>query len=158
MMIPTTYRAKLPRGLSFPIGAEAVSQALVGTPRFEALSLTFWDQAVWPASKFRRLLEERSPYKVMTAEFHPARKPGVSAAEYMIQSGWYDEKWELFAYPVLAEFRHPANRLLRETGLPAVASWLKSSDRAGWTATWRRIELIFNPVDESLTPQTSHGV
>lgn len=61
-------------------------------------------------------------------------------------------------YPVLAEFRPLANRLLRGEGLPAIVAWLKSSDRAGWITTWQRIELMFNPIDEAITFQVSSGV
>jgi hypothetical protein len=158
MMIPTRLKAKLPRHLSYPIGAGPISEALAGVPHFEALFVTFRDEAVWPASEFRRLLAERLPYKVMAAEYQPARKPGISGSDHMVRSGWYEEKWELRVYPVLAEFRPLANRLLRGEGLPAIVAWLKSSDWAGWITTWQRIELMFNPTDESLTSQVSGGV
>lgn len=157
-MIPTRLKAKLPRHLSYPIGAKAISEALADAPHVGPLSVTFWDQAVWPASEFRRLLSERLPYKIMEAVYQPASKPGISASHSMIERGWYYEKWELRVYSVLSEFRHAANRLLREQGLPAVALWLKSSDRAGWVERCQRVDLVFNPTDESLTIQESSGV
>jgi hypothetical protein len=157
-MIPTRLKARLPRQLSYPVGAEAISEALAGAPHVEAFSVTFWDEAVWPASEFRRLLLERLPYKVMTAEYQPTRKPGISASDHMVQIGWYDEKWELSVYPVRSEFRQLANRLLREVGLPAIVTWLRSSGRAGWSANWHRIELVFSPADGSIASQESNGV
>lgn len=157
-MIPTRLKAKLPRHLSYPVGAGSISEALAGVPHFEALSITFWNEAVWPASKFQRLLAERLPYKVMTALYMPTRKPGIIGSNHMVQSGWYDEKWELSVYPVLAEFRSRANRLLQEKGLPAIVAWLQSSNRAGWITTSQWIELIFNPTDESLTSHVGRGV
>ena len=60
--------------------------------------------------------------------------------------------------PVSSSSRPLANRLLRGEGLPAIVTWLKSSGRAGWTATCHRIELVFNPTDESLASQESSGV
>ncbi len=157
-MIPTKYRNKLPRHLSYPIGAEAISNALAGLPHFEKLTLTFIDQSVWRASEFQRLLLERLPYKIMEASHQPARKPGISTANSMLQDGSYDDKWELRVYPVLAEFRSVANGLLRDQGLPAVAAWLKSSQQRGWTAIGRGIELRFNPAEVSLFSHEHSGV
>jgi hypothetical protein len=157
-MIPTRLKARLPRYLSYPVGAEAISGALVGARHIEALSVTFNDQAVWPASEFRRLLVERLSYRVMAAEYRPTRKPGIGAADFMVRRGWYDERWELVVYPVLAEFRHLTNRLLLEEGMPAIATWLKSSGRSGWNASWHRIELWFDPVAGSIAARESDGV
>lgn len=157
-MIPTRLRAKLPRHLSYPVGAGVISDALAGAPHVDALSATFWDRAAEPASEFRRLLLKRLPYTVMAAEYRPARKPGISASDQMVKDGWYDEKWELTVYPVLAEFRPLANRLLRAEGLPAIVAWLRSSGRPGWIATWQRIELAFNPTDGSIASKASSGV
>src|SRR5579883_595496 len=110
-MIPTRLKAKLPRHLSYPIGAEALSKALADAPHVESLAVTFWDEAVWPTSEFRRLLTERLPYRIMAAEFRPARGPGLTGSNDMLEGGWYNESWQLTIYPVLSEFRHLANRL-----------------------------------------------
>ena len=64
VMIPTRFRDKLPRHLPYPIGAEALSRALTGAPHVESLAVTFCDEAVWPKSEFRRLVTERSPYRI----------------------------------------------------------------------------------------------
>ena len=157
-MIPTRLKAKLPQHLSYPVGAEALSEALAGAPHLESLSVTFRDLAVWPASEFRRLLSARLRYRILSAEFRPARGPGLTGSNEMVERGWYDERWELTVYPVLAEFRHLANRRLREQGLPAVARWLRASDRAGGDPRPRRIELLFDPVNGSLVDQESEGV
>lgn len=157
-MIPTSFKAKLPRGLSYPVGAEAISEALAGAPHIEALSVTFHESAVGPASEVRRLLVERLPHKVMAAEYQPRRKPGISAADFMIQHGWYDERWDLFVYSVQTKFRHLVNRLLHEEGLPAIETWLKSSGRSGWKMSWHRIELWFDPAAGCIAARESAGV
>ena len=157
-MIPTRLKAELPRRLSCPVGAEAISGALAGVSHVEPLSVAFLDRAGRSASEFRRLRSRLAPYKIMEAVDQPARKPGISAAHFMVEAGWYDEKWELLVYPVLSECRHTANRLLREQGMPAVVRWLKSSDRAGWVERSRRVELVFSPADASLAIQESRGV
>lgn len=157
-MIPTRVKAKLPRNLSYPIGAEALGEELAGAPHAESLSVTFRDEAVWPNSEFRRLLTERLPYRILAAEFRPARGPGLIASNDMLERGWFDESWQLTVYPVLSEFRHVANRLLREEGLPAIVRWLRSSGRAGWSTRSQRIELVFGPADTSLAAQENSGV
>jgi hypothetical protein len=157
-MIPTRFRSKLPRHLSYPVGAEAISEALAGAPHFDSLSVAFNDGAVWPASGFRRLLAEKLPYVIIKAAFSPARGPGLTGAAFMIEKGSYDEQWELHVYPILSEFRSVANRLLREQGLPAIANWLRSSDHAGWRTVPRRVELVFGPADGSLAVREWYGV
>ena len=157
-MIPTRFKTKLPRRLSYPIRAGSISEALAEAPHFEALSLCFSDASVSPASKFRRLLAERLPYEIMAAKYEPALKTGRGVSDVVVQFGWDKDRWEVSVYPVLVEFRPLANRLLREEGLPAMAAWLKLSDRVGWITNWQRIELIFNPTDESLISQVTGGV
>ncbi|WP_435020298.1 hypothetical protein TA3x_001751 [Tundrisphaera sp. TA3] len=120
--------------------------------------MAFWSAAVWPDSEFRRLLAECLPYRVMAAVYQPARKPGLSGADFMVQRGWYGEKWELEVYPVLSEFRPLANRLLREEGLPSIAAWLKASDRPGWARTYQSMELWFDPDGQSLISKVRSGV
>src|SRR4051794_30669093 len=116
-MIPTHLKSKLPRHLSYPIGAEAISEGLADAPHVEAFTLMFRDNPVWPASEFQRLLRERLPYPIMVGEFHPTRRPGYGGAQYLIETGWYNEEWKIVVYPVARELRHLATQLLREQGL-----------------------------------------
>jgi hypothetical protein len=157
-MIPTRVKSKLPRGLSYPIGAEAINEALAGPPHVEAMSLWFSDHAVWPGSEFRRVLGAREPYRILDVRFRTASAPGFIGSRDMIRIGWFDEAWEIHVYPVLSEFRHLAHRLLLEQGLPAVARWLRASDRPGSDPRPRRIELRFEPAGESLAVIESQGV
>lgn len=156
-MIPTSYKVKLPRHLSYPVGAEAVSEALAGAPYFESLTLGFSDRAIWPGAEFRRLLRERLPYKLMRAAYRSSNKAGFITSNAMARQGWNDVSWELTVYPVLSELRHLANGLLLEQGLPAVAGWLKSSHRAGWMSRSQQILLEFNPADGTLAILQSSG-
>jgi hypothetical protein len=157
-MIPTQYKAKLPRHLSYPIGAEALTEGLADAPHAESFSVSFRDEAVWPASRFQQLLAQQHPYKVLVAEYRPPQKPGYIGPQSLVESGWYDEKWQLTVYPVLRELRHRASCLLREQGLPLVVQWLRSSASTGWLTRDHRIELVFNPAEETLSSQESSGV
>jgi hypothetical protein len=151
-MIPTTYKAKLGKHLSYPIGAEALTEGLAAAPHAESFGMSFWGKPAYQASPFQSAAA-RQPCTVLVAEYRPARKPGYGGANFMVESGWYDEKWEVTVYPVVRELRHLANRLIRERGLPLVVEWLRSSKRAGWLSRSQRLELMFNPTEESLSVQ-----
>jgi hypothetical protein len=156
-MIPTSYKAKLPRQLSYPIGAETLTEGLEGAPHTESMSVSFREIPVWPGSRFRQTLAKQQPYKILVAEYRPTQKPGYGGSTSLIDSGWYEASWQLTVYPVVRELRHLANHLLREQGLPLVIQWLHSSERVGWLSRYQRIELVFNPTEESLSAQVSSG-
>jgi hypothetical protein len=157
-MIPTRYKSKLPRYLSYPIGAEALTEGLAHALHVELFKVVFYANARSRHSEFQQTLTQKQPYSILIAEHKPSQKPGYCGAQFMIERGYYDEHWELTVYPVLRELRHMANGLLREQGLPLVVEWLRTSDRSGWRSSKQSIELIFNPVEETLIPKVSSGV
>ncbi|MHB1556572.1 MAG: hypothetical protein ACYC61_03710, partial [Isosphaeraceae bacterium] len=130
-MIPTRVKSKLPRGLSYPIGAEALSEALAGSPHVEAISLWFSDHPGWRGSESRRVLAAREPYRIVEVRFRPAGAPGFIGSRDMIKMGWFDEAWEIHVCPVLSEFRHLAHRLLCEQGRPALGEVAEGHGTAG---------------------------
>jgi hypothetical protein len=157
MIIPTRLKSRLPGHLSYPIGAQAISNALAGLPRVEAFTITFYDQVVWPASESARILRDQLPYHLMEVRFTPRTKPNYGGARALIEAGYYDEKWDLQVNPVLRELRHMANELLRNHGLPMVAEWLQSSGKVGWTTRVQRCALLFDPQTETLEKREKTG-
>jgi hypothetical protein len=157
-MIPTRHKARLPKALSWPLGAEAISVALADAPHVADLGLWFSGSPVWPASEFRRLLRESLPYPGLVAEYRPASKPGYVGPTFLVERGGYEAEWLLRVSPVPREVRSVAGGALRETGLPAVAAWLRSSDRPGWEGRYHRLTLVFSRADGALTPQLAEGV
>ena len=151
-MIPTRLKAKLPPHLSYPIGAQRISDALAGVPHADELSLTFW-----AASESRRLLAEQLPYAVVVARFRPARKPGYVGSNAMVDAGFFDERWEIEVGPVLRQHRHVAQQLLEQRGMPAIARWLTASSRRGWTSQGRNIRLVFDALEGSLVAEENEG-
>ena len=143
-MIPTRSKTKLPRHLSYPIGAEALTEGLGIAPHSESFSVSF--------------LGKQQPHTVLVAEYKPSNKPGYGGMNFLVESGWYNEKWRLTVYPVARAVRHLANRLIRERGLPLLVQWLRSSERAGWLTRNQRIELQFNPAEETLSAEENSGV
>jgi hypothetical protein len=157
-MIPTRFKAKLPKGLSYPLGAEAISQTLAGAPHADELHLSFYGQAVWPAAEFNRLLREGLPYRILSAEYTPPLMPRRIAPKRLVEVGRDQGSWYLTVYPLLCELRPAANHLLREQGLPAVTEWLRSSERSGWDSQQHRIDLVFSPADDKLVVAREDGV
>jgi hypothetical protein len=157
-MIPTLYKSRLPRSLSHPIGAQALSEALAGAPHVGSFTVAFSDLAIWPKSRFQKVLAEKQPYQILTARFSPGSRPGYGGSNKFIESGWYDAKWELMVYPVLRELRHVAHRLLLEQGLTSIKRWLDASARRGWMERWQYIELVFHPAESSLSAQESSHI
>jgi hypothetical protein len=41
-MIKTVYKEKLPKGYSYPVGAEIISAALSEVPQYEEIEICFW--------------------------------------------------------------------------------------------------------------------
>jgi hypothetical protein len=157
-MIPTRIKSKLPKTLSYPLGAEAISKALADAPHAAEIALSFLDFPVSPASEFQRRLREESPYRILVAQYVPAHKPGYGGARSSVESGWFDAQWSLYVYPVLRELRHTAEQLLREQGLPVVVEWLRGSRAAGWDTRAQRVELVFSPVQGVLLVSRWTGV
>jgi hypothetical protein len=157
-MIPTRHKSKLPKTLSWPVGAEAISAGLADVPHAADLSLWFGDSPVWPASAFQRLLRESRPYAVLVVEYHPASGPNYSRPNALVEGGFYDTSWELRVNPVPRHLRSTVGRLLRECGLATVAEWLRASTRAGWEVRYHRLELVFAPTERTLSPQAVDGM
>jgi len=58
-LIPTALKDKLPKGFSYPLGAEAICGALDGIPHFDNAKFWFhWRDEYW-ASRWRKRLEDR---------------------------------------------------------------------------------------------------
>jgi hypothetical protein len=156
-MIPTRFKSKLSRTLSYPIGAEAVTMGLDGAPHTELLTLSF--RALRPSRTLRLRQRANKPpqFVVLRAEYKPATRPGYIGANYMLEGGWYDASWQVTIYAVPREVRHLASGLLREHGLPAVAQWLRSSLSPGWEAHQQKIELFLNSTEGTLAARTDTG-
>ena len=150
-LIPTRLRAKLPRRLSYPVGAKELSEGLRAAPHFESLEIVFRDRPTFWASEFQRWLEEALPYPVVVADFRPRSKPGFIGSNAMVDKGFYDEKWEIKVHPVLREKRHLAHRLVCDEGVSQLLAWLRQSQTAGWNLQSHFCELVFDPKQDTIT-------
>jgi hypothetical protein len=120
-LVRTGLRDKLPRGLSHPVGAEAISRALFGCPRYDELWTAF-------GSKLLPL--------------HPA--PGECAGFRLVFSVVCDKhagSWYLSVSAVPSEERAIARRVLVTAGLPGVQEWLCRPRPETWYEGFRLFQV-----------------
>jgi hypothetical protein len=149
-MIPTQFKSKLPKTLSWPLGAEAVTAGLGDAPHAMECSLWFSGAPVWRASEFQQMLREAQPYPVLVAEYRPAIRMPYGGSKAMETIGLYDDKWQIQVNPVPRAWRSTVGALLRERGLPTVVGWLRSLTGAGWQNRHHRLELVYAPREQAL--------
>ena len=124
-MIPTRYKSKLPKGLSWPLGAEAITAGLGDAPHVPDLSLWFIEGVTRPAALFQRVVRDALPYTLLVAEYRPEQRPGFIGSKSMAESGWYEARWELRVSPVPGPGRAAAG-----TGDETVARFGSATARA----------------------------
>ena len=95
-LIRTARKEKLPKGFSYPFGAEAISAALDGIPQFDNAELWFsWRDEFW-VSRWRKRLQSR----------------GVITLFRVAYSDYFGV-WNLYAYSVPSEYTVTARELLK---------------------------------------------
>ena len=86
-LIPTVRKQRLPKGFSYPLGAEAISEVLGDIPELENARLWFNWRDDYRTSRWRKRIEDRSPVILFTLSY------------------WdYLGYWSLTAYSVPSEF------------------------------------------------------
>ena len=85
-LIKTVRKEKLPKGFSYPIGAQALSEALQGIPQFDDIELWFsWRDEFW-VSRWQKRLQARGTLSLLQASYSP-------------HLGWY-----LYLYSVPSDY------------------------------------------------------
>lgn len=120
-IIPTRNKNRVPRALSYPIGAEAISKALADVPQFDELSLEFrfWNR---PA----RLYGTATPYPatsypVLEAQYHgPLRYLSATPRT----EDYHFPRWTISVDAVPRSLRHQIQGMIVNVALPSVKSWL----------------------------------
>lgn len=78
-LIRTSRKEKLPKGFSYPIGAEVISAALVGVPQFDDATISFsWKDTFW-ASDYTPRIRGNGKVKVFKVDYWNAWRIRVHA-------------------------------------------------------------------------------
>jgi hypothetical protein len=127
--IKTRYRRPIPKGLSYPVGSEAISSALKGVPQYAELSVTFW--CLNPAALLRVSADSDTFLRVLEATFEKI-SPGATGSNAGVEAGWYSEKWRLHVYPVPSGAKARVREGLLRRGLPGIRAWLVAPREQVW--------------------------
>ena len=143
-IIPTSYRAKIPKTLSYPLGAKTISEALAGVPQFDYLNINFRRSrlAGHPATKI--------PYQVMEARYS-GPSHSFSASKSMIEKGYYSPTWEITVLTVPRSLRHLLQGKLVAEALPAIREWLTTNPHSGEREGGHTLTFGFDELKNELT-------
>jgi len=131
-VIPTRSKSKIPQTHSYPLGAKAISEALIDVPQRELLSIEFWFPRRWGKENGTSV-----PFQVLRV-YYSGPTHFFSASKSMAEKGYYDPRWAIRVHSVLRPSKHVVQGKLITEALPKVRDWLisnvHSSDREGFHA------------------------
>ena len=143
-IIPTKFKSKLPQRLSFPIGAETLSEALLSVPQFEKLTATFFYY-----SKANDFPKESVEFSVIEVKFRNL-KSNQNSPQQFIDEGFYEETWEITVKPVPRELKQKIKQHLVAEGLPKIREWLSMERQASWLEGRKSLEVSYNKIADVL--------
>ena len=150
-IIPTRFKSKISHELSFPIGAERISQALAETPQFAKLILHFNSER-WRSNGDRWLSIKHGYYEIFRVSYSGRR--AQMAAERLAEDGeslW--SEWQLDVFPVPRALRHRFHEYILETALPQVKDWLRKRNNPGHSGE-DVLSFIYDEHKDELTSET----
>jgi hypothetical protein len=114
LIIPTRSKVKISSLLSYPIGAERLSEALIDVPQFQNLNLHYYFWSDWHL--------RQGQYEFLRAEYfdNPGRKDW-SQTDLWQRPPRY--RWEIVVQPVPKIFRHQVKKYIQESALALVRDW-----------------------------------
>jgi hypothetical protein len=117
IVIPTILRMKIARNLSYPIGAEAISSALVSVAQLAELKVLFY------SSKFHAALR-RNHYEFLRIEYLNNAKSVEKWPVVNLFGRPPQNRWEIIVQPVPRIFRHQIGTYIINGALPQMRQWL----------------------------------
>jgi hypothetical protein len=120
-ILQTSYRSKLPKGWSYPVGAELLSRALAGIDGAADRALYFNDYHIRD-SRHRRLREQDEPYPIVSVGY---RSPWSDAERQSCAARGLVEVWAITIDPVPSDQRAQVRRCVEASGLHLIREWLE---------------------------------
>ena len=147
VLIPTSFKDKLPRGLSYPIGAELLSEALAGVPQYDTLTLSFYGSAP---------LRSYHPTRVLAASYSNS-PPGLTGSNEGIAQGWYGESWGITVSAVASDLKSVVRGKLLEAGIPRLRAWLEEPRTQTWLSGRKSCSVNLDPASLELSVSQDDG-
>jgi hypothetical protein len=134
-VIPTKSKSKIPKTHSYPLGAKAISDALIDVPQLELLGIEFWFSRRWGKDNGTSV-----PYHVLRVF-------------YSGPTHFYGPRWAIRVHPVPRHLKHAIQGKLIAEALPKVRDWLISNvhslDREGLHA----LTFSFDELNNEITSE-----
>jgi|GEM_PF-2650848 hypothetical protein len=143
-IIKTKYKDRLPKGLSYPIGAELLSQQLSEVPQFNAFELSFF----FRCGKLYKVLNSQS-IEFLTLAFKRSEK-SISNTNKRKDSEWVKPHWNIYVSPVPSTIQKKVRKSCLELGFPIIKDWLIKDRPDNWYYGYKFIELTYDIVNETL--------
>lgn len=123
-ILQTARRRKPPRGFSYPVGAEILSEAFADLPQFDEVVLDFY-VPIKHSSATRYL---------MTIDYNPH---GVGFG--------LDSKWCVAVCSVPSNAKKPVREALMGGGFARIREWIIQPRPPLWFEGWKRLILEYDP-------------
>ena len=141
MLLSTDSKDKIGKNLAYPVGAELISDAVVGIAQAAQISISFRSKTTVWASQFNQILRDRTDYTLIKCSIHAegGRYAGVLT----------NLSWQIIVYPVLREFKATAREALLIEGFPVLKEYLL---RTGSPEGQNRYPLVirFSPIEQKV--------
>jgi hypothetical protein len=129
-LIPTGYKTKIPRTHSYPLGAKAISDALIGVPQCELLKIEFH---FWKGFAKNRV--SGAPFRVLSAC-------------YSGRSGW-----SIDVHAVPRPLKHTIQGKLASEALPKMRDWRLSNPHSLDREGGHRLTFYFDELKDEVTSE-----
>jgi len=134
-VIPTAHKTKIPKALSYPLNAKAISEALNGVPQFEVLTIDF------------RFWKGFAKNRVPNAPHH------VLDAIYGRSDIFTSSPWQIIVYPLPRPLKHEVQIKLIAEALPKIRKWLESNQHSLDRDGGHRLTFFFDDLADELTTE-----
>lgn len=136
-LIPTAYKGRLRKGMSHPVGAELMSEALAGVPPWHDLSLHF--NAI-P----RHGIGLFTPGGGLHYLRGKVGKQLLGFNEYLYCGFWDPGVWTIGTFPVFSGERKSVRLALEHVALPRLRAWLGKKRTETWMQPQRVVQIGLN--------------
>lgn len=120
--IPVLGKSPHPPGFSYPIGASAIGETLMGLPMFDRFTLRYSNRT--PIFTMERPFKGY-PLLRVTLTNYPVYEPRPGSTSRIPQGG---QRWAIEVLPTPAESREFIQAQIREQAMPMFREWITGPD------------------------------
>jgi hypothetical protein len=135
-LIPTRYKTKIPKHLSYPFGAKILSNALKDIRNYEDLCVGFSNHPVAFKSEYKKLVENKKQIPVLEISY--------SYDKYPFFGKYWDKAFQVAVYAVPKDKNQIVREIILETGIPIIIEWLSKKRPDTWYYKRQEMTLLFD--------------